>query len=123
MNIEDLTIREAREIASLIGTQQHDRQTHPAIGRYAVVRTYSAGVHFGQVAGVSNSGKQVELANARRIWIWDGAFTLNEIATDGITGGKLSQQVSVIYLTEAIEIIPCSKDAERCLIQFSTHKP
>jgi hypothetical protein len=45
-------------------------------GKYVIVRTYSAGVHFGRL--VARRGKEVDLADARRIWFWKGANTLNE---------------------------------------------
>ena len=78
---------------------------------YVVVRTYSAGVHIGEL--VSRKGKEVKLQNARRIWSWQGARTLHEIATDGVgSGSKVSVMVSTIELTEAIEVITCSKAGE-----------
>lgn len=72
-----------------------------------LVRTYSAGVHFGDL--VRREGREVELANARRIWHWEGANTLNEIATAGVgKGSRVSVPVPSVILTEAIEIIECS---------------
>ncbi len=40
---------------------------------HVLVRTYSAGVHFGIL--VKRDGKEVTLANCRRIWSWNGANT------------------------------------------------
>ena len=72
-----------------------------------LVRTYSAGVHYGTL--VKRSGKEVVLANARRIWYWRGANTLHEISLRGLDkGSKVSESVESITLTEAIEIIPCA---------------
>ncbi len=83
-------------------------------GRYCVVRTYSAGVHVGELLSVD--GKQVELANARRIWYWKGANTLNEIALHGVgDGSKVSEPVTYILLTEAIEVIPCTDEGAAVL--------
>ena len=48
---------------------------------HVIVRTYSAGVHFGEL--VSREGKEVVLQNAKRIWSWKGANTLHEIAVRG----------------------------------------
>ena len=76
--------------------------------QYVVVRTYSAGVHVGEL--VKRDGREVELANARRIWRWLGANTLNEIAVAGVgAGSKVSQAVPSITLTEAIEVITCTE--------------
>ena len=86
--------------------------------KYVVVRTFSAGVHVGEL--VSRDGKEVELANARRIWYWKGRFTLHEIANSGLgNGSKISEPVISIALTEAIEIIPTSEAGEKALRGFS----
>lgn len=74
-----------------------------------IVRTYSAGVHYGTL--VSRKGREVELADARRIWSWRGANTLHEISLRGVgSGSKVSETVKSITLTEAIEVIPCTSE-------------
>ena len=61
---------------------------------YVVIRTYSAGVHVGEL--VDRRGQEVDLANSRRIWRWNGANTLNEIANHGVdaNNSKISEPVS-----------------------------
>ena len=79
---------------------------------YCIIRTYSAGVHVGYVA--ERNGKEVKLLNARRLWKWAGAFTLSEIAVKGVSKPnecKFSCHVPEIWLTEAIEVIPCTDSA------------
>jgi len=79
---------------------------------YVVVRTYSAGVHTGEL--VSQKGKEVVLKNSRRIWYWKGATTLSQLAMEGVKYPdecKFAQPVDSITLTEAIEIIPCKPEA------------
>ena len=73
-----------------------------------IVRTYSAGVHIGTLQ--SREGREVTLTNARRLWSWSGAFTLNAVATKGVNrkNSRISVPVPSIVLTEAIEIIPVS---------------
>ena len=84
-----------------------------AKGKPVIVRTYSAGVHFGYLS--ARSGKEVELNGSRRIWSWKGANTLSEIANHGVgAGSRLAERVTII-LTEAIEIISCSAEAVRNL--------
>ena len=75
-----------------------------------IVRTYSAGVHFGYLK--SRKGKEVELERSRRIWRWVGAWTLSEIATTGLDTekSKIAAPVSIV-LTEAIEIIDCTPES------------
>lgn len=84
------------------------KQTKP----YVIVRTYTAGVHAGTLK--SRKGKEVVLKNARRIWYWDGAASLSQLAMEGTSkpqNCKFPCEVSEIVLTEAIEIIPCTKKA------------
>jgi hypothetical protein len=81
---------------------------------YVVVRTYSAGVECGEL--VSHKGKEVVLANARKIWRWFGANTLHEVANNGVAAeSKISEPVSQNTLTEAIEVIRCTPKGEASL--------
>lgn len=75
-----------------------------------LVRTFSAGVHFGYLR--HRDGKEVTLERSRRIWRWAGAWTLSEIATAGldVTRSKVAAPVT-ITLPEAIEIIECTPAA------------
>jgi hypothetical protein len=106
MDINELTIGQAKEIAEIFRSKEFSPS--PMIGRICVVRTYSAGVHVGEV--VIHSGREVLLKNARRLWRWGGAFTLSEVATAGIDPGKSRVAVVVpeILLSEAVEIIPAT---------------
>ncbi len=83
-----------------------------ATKKLVLVRTFSAGVHFGEQ--VSRKGKEIVLRNARRIWSWQGANTLNEIANHGVAStSKVSEAVSSNTLTEAIEVIDMSPAAAK----------
>ena len=89
---------------------------------YVVVRTYSAGVHVGEMK--SRKGREVVLVNARRLWKWCGAFTLSEVAVEGIKdGSKPSVLVPEILLTEAIEVIKTTLGAEKILREFPACRP
>lgn len=76
-----------------------------------LVRTFSAGVHFGEI--ISLNGTEVRLKNARRIWRWRGANTLSELSQHGanLEWTRISEAVPDILLTQAIELIPCSEKA------------
>lgn len=83
---------------------------------YVIVRTYSAGVFAGNL--YRREGKEVILHNARRIWFWDGAATLSQLAMEGTKKPESCRfpiAVNEIILTEAIEIIPCTKQAEESI--------
>jgi len=86
------------------------------ITEWVLIRTYSAGVHFGVLK--RRDGKEVELTTARRIWYWNGAATLSQMAVDGVSKPddcKFSVPVPIITLTEAIEIIPCTDKAVKSI--------
>ena len=81
--------------------------------RAVLVRTYSAGVHFGYL--VSRKGQEVVLAGSRRIWYWKGANTLSEIALHGVgPGSKVAERVDII-LIQAIEVISMAADGVKSL--------
>jgi hypothetical protein len=83
-----------------------------------IIRTRDAGVHFGQLAFIANAQHgtyRVVLANARRIWNWSGANTLNEIALRGFESGKVSDPVLHNVIPQVIEVIVCSPESEKRL--------
>jgi hypothetical protein len=91
------------------------------IGQLCLIRTYSAGVHFGEV--VARAGTEILLKNARRIHYWEGAFTLSAIALKGAgESSRLSDAVPEILLTECIEVIPCAEAGANWLSAKKTHE-
>jgi len=84
-------------------------------GTYVIVRCRDAGVHCGEYR--SHSGREVKLRNARRIWRWNGAMTLSEIAHSGLDSAqsKVSKPVKRALLLEACEILAVT-DAARVTI-------
>lgn len=87
-------------------------QVAPKLGPEVLVRTYSAGVHVGSKELVD--GKTVHLSNARRLWSWKGAFTLNAVAVKGVDrpGSRISCAVPEIILLDAIEVIPVAEGVD-----------
>jgi len=87
--------------------------TERMLGRYCVVRTESAGVHAGILIG--RDKQECLLSDSRRIYYWDGAASLSQLARDGVNDPencKFTVAVEEIFLSEMIEIIPCTLDAE-----------
>ena len=87
---------------------------------YCMVRTYSAGVFAGYVE--SRQGKEIVLRQARRIWYWDGAASLSELATRGTSNPdkcKFPREVDKVILTEVIEIIPITAQAQQSIQEVS----
>ncbi len=86
------------------------------LGKYCMVRTKNAGVFAGTV--VERDGQEVVLKKARRIWFWDGASTLSQLAVDGTSRPekcKFPTPVDEVVLFEVIEIIPISDAAAKSI--------
>lgn len=81
--------------------------------KVVLVRTYSAGVHVGEL--VSRTGQEVVLRNAHRIWRWRGANTLHELALRGASTTewtRISERApGGVVLTGAIEVIETTPEA------------
>jgi hypothetical protein len=83
------------------------------LGKYVIVRTYSAGVFAGNLE--SRTGQEVVLLNARRLWYWAGAASLSQLAVTGTSKPndcKFPEAVSRIELLQAIEILDVSKEGQ-----------
>ena len=119
MNIEDLTIKEVRELQNLCGGAVPQR--HPAVGKYVVVRCRDAGVHAGVLE--SAEGRNCTLRESRRLWAWrvaNGKTTLSGVATEGLhPDSRIGAPVS-IHLSEHCEIIECSAAAEKSIREAPT---
>lgn len=84
------------------------------IGRKCIVRCYGAGVFFGEVKEVSSdvNGLNVRMANARKVWYWDGAAAVEQLSQDGCNDrSKITVTVPNLVVAYAIQIIPCSDKA------------
>jgi len=83
------------------------------IDNFVIIRTYSAGVFAGTLKQVEND--KVELENAIRIWYWEGACSLSQLAIEGVKKPdecKFAVAVDQILLNGVIEIIKTTQEAE-----------
>jgi hypothetical protein len=105
--MDDLTIREAREIAALFGNSAPRSTSVDGDGRYVIVRARDAGVHFGKLERYD--GRTVYLTESRRMWRWKAAkgISLSDCAMFGIDGSnsKICVTVPSIVILDACEII------------------
>jgi hypothetical protein len=111
-------------VNGLDDTKYNDRENNIAseyIGKYCIIRTYAAGVHVGYIKQIDLKNLTIELTDSRRIWYWEGAFTLSAVANDGIKDGKLSAKTEKIIITQLVEIIPCSDKAKKQLENMSIY--
>ena len=114
MNIESLL--KLIEILKNDKPEQEDNLNHPMLNKRCLIRTYSAGVHIGDVVYIN--GMECQLANALRLWKWEGGgLSLSAVANNGIKGGRLNK-TGKVYLTNVIEIIPTTTKAELSYVKY-----
>lgn len=77
-----------------------------------IVRGDRSGVFYGTLA--ARDGREVTLHKCRRLWYWDGAASISQLAVNGTTAPqncKFTVCVDEIVILDAIEIIPCTDEA------------
>lgn len=121
MNVDDLTIGQAKALAAQFGGQTSGLKSD-MIGKYVIVRCKDAGVHAGVLEAAS--GREAVLSESRRLWYWrskKGSF-LSGVAVDGLDAASKVGAPIRIHLTETCEIIECSADSERTIREAPTHE-
>lgn len=118
MSIDKMTIGEAKELIKMLSGVGIMTTTYssPHLGKFVLLRTRDSGVHCGIL--VSQVGQTVELSEARRIWRWRGANTLNELSVNGASMTdytRISNPVESITILDGLEIIPCTDIAKKNL--------
>lgn len=82
------------------------------VGKQVIVRGESSGVFYGTLK--EKNGREVTLNRCRRIWYWDGAASISQLAVDGTSkpeSCKFTVYVDSISILDAIEIIPVTSKA------------
>ena len=81
-----------------------------------IVRTNRAGVFFGKIE--KRYGNTVTLSNARRLWYWEGAASLSELAqygTANASGCKFPCAVDEVELFDVLEIVSVTEAAAKSI--------
>lgn len=77
-----------------------------------IIRCDRAGVFYAEIK--ERRGSEADLVNARRLWYWEGAASLSQLATEGTKAPrncKFTVTVPSMTVLGVIETIPCSKAA------------
>lgn len=124
MNIEDLTLREARELASLFSASPKSDMLQKYVGKYVIVRSRNEGINAGYVKEIDETG--VVLAQARRIWYhkpadksaaWYEGVSIYGLSNDS----KVSIPVDMKVIVEDYSLTICSPTAEGSIKNFASH--
>lgn len=77
-----------------------------------IIRGARSGVFFGEIK--ERKGNEVTLKNARRLWYWEGAASISQLAATGTSNPKackFPEPVEEIMILDVIEIDKCSDNA------------
>lgn len=80
--------------------------------QYYIVRAARAGVFFGKIK--EKSAASVIMTDVRKLWYWDGAAAVEQIAMDGVRAPencKFTVSVKEMEIMEPIQVIPCTSKA------------
>ena len=83
---------------------------------YSIVRGDRSGVFAGYIK--SRKDNEVTIVEARRLWYWDGAASLSQLAVDGVSrpqNCKFPKEVAELLVLDAIEIIPATEKAKKSI--------
>ena len=85
------------------------------INETVIARMYRAGVFMGILAHIDSD--IVRLTNVRRIYYWQGALSVTDMASNGIKGGKVTKPCDVVEFNRSalVEINKCSDKAAECI--------
>lgn len=80
--------------------------------QWYIIRSKEAGAFFAHID--EKRGTELDLRDARRLWYWDGAASLSQIAVDGVKcpeNCKFTVTVLSMTVLGVCEIIPCTDKA------------
>ena len=116
MQLEEMKMGELLHLINILKSIEIKTEIVNEDGRYVIVRTYSAGVFAGYIE--SRNGREVIMRNARRLWQWSGAASLSQLSQSGTSDPdscKFPCEVERVILTEAIEILDVTIEAEKSI--------
>ena len=88
-----------------------------------IVRADRAGVFFGTLK--EKNGSEVTLTDCRRLWYWNGAASISQLAVEGTKNPddcKFTLVVPTITILGVIEIIPCADNAIKSIEDVAVWK-
>ena len=90
---------------------------------YVLIRSYAAGCFAGYLK--EKKDREVTLKKARRLWYWDGAATLSQLAMEGVkskSNCKFPCEVDNIIINDVCEVIDATEEAKKSIAEVSIWK-
>lgn len=84
--------------------------------KYYIVRAREAGVFFGEIK--KRSSEEITMKNVRKLWYWEGACAVEQIAVAGVAkpeNCKFTVVVDEMIIANPIQIIPCSEKSKNSI--------
>ena len=84
--------------------------------QFYIVRADRAGVFFGEIK--ERTHDEVVMTNVRKLWYWDGACAVEQIAVEGVKSPrrcKFTITVPEMTIMNPIQIIPCTDEATKII--------
>lgn len=88
-----------------------------------VLRADRAGVFFGTLKELN--GKIATITNVRKIYYWEGACAVEQLAVDGTTKPndcKLTVSVDEMVITDVIQVLTCTEKSIESLSKIKEWK-
>ena len=126
VDIDSLTLGQAKELAQqfapLAGNTPAAGIEYP-IGKYCIIRTYASGVWCAVLDAYDSATNHAVLSSARRLWSWEGAFTLSTVAVEGVKAARMPAALERVIVARVEELIPASAKAEKQLREMEIYRP
>lgn len=87
---------------------------------FSIVRTENAGVFLAEISEFNTETRMALLNDSRRLWYWEGAATLSQLATDGVSkpeNCKFPAAIESHMVMQVIEIIPATEKAVKSIAE------
>lgn len=84
--------------------------------KYYIVRAREAGVFYGEIK--ERSSEEITMKNVRKLWYWEGACAVEQIAVAGVAkpeNCKFTVVVDEMIIANPIQIIPCSEKSKKSI--------
>jgi hypothetical protein len=93
------------------------------IGKYVIVRAHLAGV-FAGILVARHGDSEVELKDARKLWYWSGANSVEQIAVEGVKNPSACKftQVADQYVLGVIQILLATEEARKIITEVPIWK-
>jgi len=126
MDIENLTLKQIKEISQLVNSSKVEKKaiSYP-IGKFVIVRSGNEGINFGVLLEADETG--CVIGNARRLWYhkpkdkktsWYEGVSQSGLSEDS----KVSCSVEKKYIIEQYSLTICTVESAESILKKKPHE-